>query len=139
MTDITPSPTQTRPLDGCMTRPVVTGEATAIGLVHYFSADDTVMKTDDDTEAGVSGQLGIIVAGGKHTAAGTLVSGERASVVLKGPVYLGESADLDPTKIYYAGDAGVITDVAPSNVRPIGYALNDTVLYFDPSAITANS
>lgn len=126
--DLVPGAADTR-------RAMTMGEAAVIGRAVRIAADGALEQTNATTVPGVSGQIGLIVASARSAYDGVVNEGETVTALLSGPVYLGEDANLDPTKLYYlSGDAGRITDVKPANARPAGYPLTPTIFNFQPAA-----
>lgn len=140
MSDITLVATQVRPLLGAITRMFDAGEAMTVGDVVRVSTSGTVVKGDASTAPGAKGQLGIVVAGANAHSSGTIASGERVTVVVFGPVFLGSTVTLDETKTHYLSDtAGKIADAAGTVTRAIGNAESNTVFFFNPSDTAASS
>lgn len=133
MANITVDAKNVRQLPGCITRLVNAGEAMAVGKVIQIVADSDAEMANAGSAAGVAGLLGIVVAGNRYDAEGDIANGERITIVIYGPVFLGENASLDETKTYYVSATdGVITDVAPAQYRAVGFAQNATTLIFAP-------
>lgn len=142
MANVTVTATQVRALPQALTRMINAGEAmtTGVGKVVQVEGDGDVAMANATAAAGANGVLGIIVAGERHDKDGDIASGERVTMVVWGPVYLGESAALDETKVYFVGETdGLITDTAPAHFRAIGYPISSTVLFFAPVTTEAGS
>lgn len=133
MATITVDPKQVRQLPGCITVMGNAGEAMAVGKVCQIVADSDWEMANAGSAAGVTGQLGIVVAGNLYDPDGDIANNERITLVIWGPVFLGENAALDETKTYYVSATdGVIQDVAPAQYRAVGFAKNATTLIFAP-------
>jgi len=140
VTNVTIDPTHVRPLVGSTVIPKTAGEASDVGTTVYFSDDDTVLETDANDAATVTGRVGMIVAGGRHEPSGAIAEGERVTVLEFGRVSLGPDADLDITKQYFASDTkGLIGDVAGTVTRRLGAPESSEVFFFNPDAASATS
>ncbi|MBZ0293574.1 MAG: hypothetical protein K8L99_13485 [Anaerolineae bacterium] len=130
-------PKQVRPLEsaGTIVRAVTMSGASQLGRTVYFSDDETVSETDALDSAKVSGLIGMIVAGSRHNTAGTVVDGERVTVLLLGPVWLGDAA-LDISAQAFLADEttsvdGRIADAAGTVTRRIGSPMSSEILFFN--------
>lgn len=140
MGNVTISATEIRPLDGALTRVLKAGEAMTLGKCVQVAGDGDVEMANATTVAGADGVLGLVVAGADHDATGDVVANETVTIVVHGPVYLGPSAALDETKLYFVAETdGVITDEAPTNFRAVGYPLSATVIFWNPATGNAGS
>lgn len=144
MANLTINPVKVRPLDGCKTRTYVTDEATqrgrvvqpvSVGTTTVYGDDVPIAEQANATQAsGEKGQLGLVVDGAYHNIAGTVQADEPMTVVLNGPVYLGEDVAMVINTLYFVATTdGLITDTKPTHGRAIGYAITDTILFFDPT------
>lgn len=133
MANVTVDATNVRPLAGCVTREFDMGEAGALGKACQVAGDGALDMANATSAAGVAGLLVLPVAGERHEADGDLASGERVTVVVTGPVYLGEDAALDETKVYYVAETdGILTDIPPTEYRAVGTPVSTTVLFWNP-------
>jgi hypothetical protein len=133
MATVTVDAKNVRPLPGYVGVELDAGEAMAVGKVVQIAGDGDAEMANATTASGVAGTLGIVTAGGLHDPDGDIASGERIFVVTRGRVYLGESANLDETKVYYVDTTdGVLTDVAPQYYRAVGTPISATVLDVNP-------
>lgn len=140
MANVTVTATQVRALPGAITAMYDAGEAMTVGNVVQMAGDAALDMANASSAATANGTLGIVVAAEGHSPTGAVAAGERVTIVLWGRVYLGESASLDETKVYFVGTTdGVITDVAPAAFRAIGYPLSPTILFFAPVTTEAGS
>lgn len=125
---------QVRPLDGAYVRPIESAEDLTVGdLVQVTNSG--ILKANNTTAAGVAGALGIVVSGSEYRSTGVVKSGEMASVVLWGPVFLTVSLGLTSKGTYYtSATAGKIADATSTNARIIGNSLSSEILLLYPSA-----
>ncbi len=109
----------------------------AVGKVVSRDANGDWVEALATTAANAHGQLGIIVATGRHESSGDALSGEAVSVLLEGRVFGFES--LDPDNYYYLSDtAGKVSDTVGTIHRFLAYAEDSTVLYFAPEVEAAS-
>lgn len=141
MATVTKYPKEVRPLAGAITKTaIVNGSGMELGDVVRFSASNTIVRARANTLANCTGKLGIVVAGSQQNTNGTLINGETATVVLLGPVHLGASVALDETILYVLGNAeGAIDNAGGTVTRHIGYAISDTILFFNDTNQTPSS
>lgn len=119
---------------------VISG-ASQLGRLVYIPSDDTVDETDASDLNKVTGNIGMLVAGSRHSTDGLLVDGETVTVLFWGPVWLGD-ASLDPTLQYFCADQatgvdGRMADAAGTVTRRIGAPLGDEELFFNGVDVTA--
>lgn len=135
MADVTVTATQVRGLPGCLRRQFKAGAAitAGVGKVVYVAADGDVEVADASSAGSTNAQLGVIESGAKNHASGNIADQETVSVILKGLIFLGDSAALDETKPHYLSDtAGAIGDAAGTVTRFLGYPNSQTVFNFEP-------
>lgn len=140
MTDVTINPKHIRPLVGSTVVPKTAGEAMDVGDLCYPTDDETVMQTDADTAATLTGRVFLVVAGGAHDPDGAIAEDERVTVLEFGRVSLGPDADLDVSKQYFASNnKGKFGDTAGTVTRRVGAPESSEVLFFNPDAASATS
>lgn len=125
MTNYTPSPTQTRPLDGARTVYWIASEASVIGHFMIVNNDDAAgehplcVNANATAVVDENGLVGLLVSGAEHRVTGVISANEPVTVVIEGPVYLGEIG-LTPGATYYlATSDGLITDTAPTHTHAV--------------------
>jgi len=143
MATLTLYPAKIKPLEGAIISAKDAGEATKVGKLVYVAADGMVYETDAASAAKVSGNIGMVVSGGRQDPEGDVAAGERVGVLWFGRVAL-NGTTLDMTKQYYCANVtstvkGLIGDAAGTVTRRVGAAESATVLFFNPDTSGASS
>lgn len=143
MATLTLYPLKVKPLEGSIISAKDAGEATKVGRLVYVAGDGLVYETDAADAAKVSGQIGMVVSGGREDRDGDIAAGERVGVLWFGRVAL-NGTTLDETKSFFCADVtstvkGLIGDTAGTVTRRIGAAESETVLFFNPDTSGASS
>lgn len=140
MAKVVVDPKQVRPLAGAVTRTAIAGATMKNGYVVRFSASNTVVSARANSHANCKGKLGIVVDGSRHNPNGDVISGETVTLVMLGPVFLGNSVDLDESKIHVLGNGeGDIDDAGGTVTRHLGYPQSNNILWFNDSNLAASS
>lgn len=131
MADLTKSVTKAAPLHQAITMRVqANASGSLLDAVTINTSGKAVKSADGSGKA-----CYIVVAAAKHTAAGTYAADEWLTVVAFGPVT--GFTGLTPGKLaYLAATAGVLAD---SGTVPVGYAVDDTTLFWMPGIANAAS
>ena len=134
MANLTVNATEVRPLIGAVVRQITNGDtASYTGRAGFIAADGELDPADASSAAGVTGQMGLIVAGLTADTAGVIDAAEVCTIVLTGPVYMGKDAAMDESApIYFSEDAGRLTQTKPTISRIAGYAMSPTVMMWNP-------
>lgn len=132
MANFTPSPTQTRPLATAVTRDWTALAVSAIGYLQVLTTDNAGTNANATAASGEKGQIGLIVAGAYNNINGTISANEKVTVVVLGPVYVGEIALVAGTLLYVATTDGLLTDTKPTNAHPVAVAQSTNTIYFFP-------
>lgn len=107
------------------------GQSGSLGDVVQKDGDGNWQLADASTPAGVTGMIGIVVAGHKATPAGTWAASEKLDVVVHGRVF--GISSLDETKTYYVSDtAGDMAESAGTITRALGYAETGDIFFVTP-------
>lgn len=137
MANVTIDPKKVRPLLSANVRAHDMGEASQLGRWVYVASDGKVYETDAASAAKVSGNLGMIISGGRSHPDGLVAAGERVGVCWFGEVAL-NNGTLDVTKIYYAADetasvTGLMSDADDGTVtRRLGSPVTADIFFINP-------
>lgn len=133
MTDFTPSPTQTRPLSGAITRDWTCTAATAIGKLLVLTGDESAGLANATAASGEKGFIGMIVSGALYNVNGTISAGEKVTVVVHGPVAVGDIALVANTNLFVATTDGNLTDTKPTHGHQVAVAQKTNVIFIQQS------
>lgn len=127
-----------RPLFGSITSSKQMGEASSVKKIVFVGPDSLLYEAAGDDNNHATGQLGMIVSGGRATTDGTVQAGEQVDVLWFGRVELGTT--LDETKQYYLANEtssvkGLIGDVAGTVTRRLGKPESSRVFFFNPQDV----
>ena len=140
MTDILLNPLHVRPLSGCTLVPKTFNSASGVVGDWVYFDNDTVLLTDADIAATVTGLVGMIITGSRHERSGALIQGERVDVAIFGRVAVGSEANLDESKQYFISNTpGKLSDTPGTVVRRVGAPESPGVFFINPASAPATS
>ncbi len=143
MSTLTLNPKIGRVLPGGITSPRVMGEASKVLRIVYVGTDSKMREAYGDDNAHATGQLGLIVAGGRNDPDGIVAADEAVTILWIGRVNLGVT--LVSTANYYLADItstvkGLFGDAAGTVSRRVAKAEDETgIIFFNPQDVATAS
>jgi hypothetical protein len=142
-------PTKVRPLTGSIVSQMMMGETSYVGRFCYVGSDGKLYECDSTDSAKVTGQLYMIVAGGRNENDGAVSQFEAVSAVSFGRVAI-NNGTLTPAADYYIADpttvtgydgnqSGLIENSAGTVTRRIGAAESADIFFVNGTAETPTS
>ena len=143
MSTLTLTPRLVRVLPGGITSTRVMYEASKVGRIVYVGTDSLMREAAGDTNTLATGQLGLIVSGGRADPDGNVAAGEAVTVLWFGRVNLGVT--LVSTTQYYLADTtstvkGLFGDAAGTVSRRVAKPEDETgIIFFNPQDVATAS
>jgi hypothetical protein len=139
MGSISVTSAQVRPLPGAIVRNYQAGAAVTVGYGVYLDSSGYVQHSDADLSEAGARTIGIVV--GSKDGETAIVSGDRCSVVVFGPV--GGYASMTPGEpVYNSKTAGRLDQTAPTSgayPQAVGRADSATVIFVNPDVADPSS